>query len=88
MWRRELYAFLALVAFQSIASGSTADPLPPPEEAHKVKTIRILPDTPEERAGVASRSKSPLSEEPNLRIEPNPNGRVVRTIPIRPGSSQ
>lgn len=88
MWRRNPHAFLALVVFQSIVSGAMADPLPPPEEAHKVKTIRILPNTPEEGAGVASQTKSPLSEEPNLRIEPNPNGRVVRTIPIRPGSPQ
>jgi hypothetical protein len=86
MWRRNLHALLALVAFQSVAAGAMADPLPPPEEAHKVKTIRILP--PEERATAARRSESILDQNPNLRIEPNLNGRVVRTIPIRPGSPQ
>ena len=84
MWRRNLHALLALAAFQLTASGATADPLPPPEEAHKVKTIRILPQTPEERAPATRRFESTLDQNPNLRIEPNANSHVVRTVPIRP----
>jgi hypothetical protein len=100
MRRRNLHAFLALIAFQAIASGARADPLPPPdgshkvqtmrilpqapEETRKVKTIRILPQTREERAPPTRRFESTLYQNPNLRIEPNANSHVVRTVPIRP----
>jgi hypothetical protein len=81
MWLTSLpgsHRLLALAAAAMAAcTGAATAETPSPA---KVRTIRILPQTTEERRAVSDQSQQPLA--PNTAIVASPDPRVVQTIRV------
>jgi hypothetical protein len=75
---------LALIVFETVVLTATASAEPPasPADSTKVRTIKIRPQSPEERRDASRHSQLPLTQDPGATIEPNPDPRIVRTIRV------
>jgi hypothetical protein len=75
---------LALIVFETVVLTATASAEPPASlaDSTKVRTIKIRPQSPEERRDASRHSQLPLTQDPGATIEPNRDPRIVRTIRV------